>query len=84
MDREFYRTELFEKIKKMGGDVTIPVKAYNTIKSFIESYLQGKNGRARKYTISSGLASKFQFSQIVYLIIKAKRNFTLQGVKRDF
>ena len=84
MDREFYRAELFEEIKKMGGNVMIPAKAYKKVKSFIESYVQGKNGRVRRYTIPSAPASKFQFSQIVYLIIKAKRNFTLQGVKRDF
>jgi len=84
MDREFYRAELFEVIKKMGGNVMIPAKVYKKVKSFIESYLQGKNRRVRKYTISSASGSKFQFFQNCYLIIKAKRNFTLQGVKRDF
>ena len=84
MDREFYRAELFDEIKKMGGNVMIPAKTYKKVKSFIESYLQGKNKRVRKYTISSAPGSKFQFFQNVYLIIKAKRNFTLQGVKRDF
>ncbi len=62
----------------------IPAKAYKKIKSFIESYVQKKNRHVRRYTVSSAPASNFQFSQIVYLIIKAKRNFTLQGVKRDF
>ena len=38
----------------------------------------------RKYTFSSNLAAEFRFFAHVYLIIKAKRGFTLQGVKRDF
>ena len=84
MDREFYRAELLDEIKGMGGEVLIPAKQYKKIKKFIEEYLKGKGNRVRKYTFSSNLAAEFRFFAHVYLIIKAKRGFTLQGVKRDF
>ncbi len=84
MDREFYRAELLDEIKGMGGNVLIPAKAYKTIKRFIENYLSGKGGRVRKYTFSSALEAKCRFFQQVYLIIKPKRGFSLQGVKRAF
>ena len=84
MDREFYRAELLDEIKGMGGDTLIPAKQYKKIKRLIEAYLNGKGNRVRKYTFSSMLAAEFRFFAHVYLIIKAKRGFTLQGVKRDF
>jgi hypothetical protein len=84
MDREFYRVELLDEIKGMGGNVLIPAKNYPKIKRFIEEYLNGEGNRVRKYTFSTTPNAQFQFSQHVYLIIKAKRGFSLQGVKRDF
>jgi len=84
MDREFYRTELLDEIKGMGGDVLIPAKKYKKIKQFVVEYIEGKRGRVRKYTFSSANEAKRRFFAHVYLIIKAKRSFTLQGVKRDF
>ena len=50
----------------------------------IESYIKGEGNRVRKYTFSSATETKHRFFQHVYLIIKAKRGFTLQGVKRDY
>ena len=35
MDREFYRTGLLASIKKMGGNVLIPAKAYKKIKTIL-------------------------------------------------
>lgn len=84
MDREFYRAELLDEIKGMGGETLIPAKQFKKIKKFIEEYLKGEGNRVRKYTFSSNLAAKFRFFAHVYLIIKAKRGFILQGVKRDF
>jgi len=84
MDREFYRAELLDEIKGMGGDTLIPAKQYKRVKQFIKEYIEGKRGRVRKYTFSSSTGAKCQFFAHVYLIIKAKRSFTLQGVKRDF
>ena len=84
MDREFYRTELLDEIKGMGGNVLIPAKAYRKVKKVIEEYLTGKGNRVRKYTFSSAPVVKYRFFQNVYLIIKAKRGFSLQGVKRDY
>jgi hypothetical protein len=84
MDREFYRTELLDEIKGMGGDTLIPAKNYKKVKQFIEDYLEGKQNRIRKYTFSSAPGAEFRFFQHVYLIIKAKRGFSLQGVKRDY
>jgi len=84
MDREFYRAELLDEIKGMGGNVLIPAKVYPKIKRFIEEYLKGEGNRVRKYTFSSAAEAKCRFFQHVYLIIKSKRGFPLQGVKRDF
>ena len=84
MDREFYRVELVDEIKGMGGNVLIPAKAYKKVKEIIENYLNGEGGRVRRYTFSSALGAEFRFFQHVNLIIKAKRGFTLRSVKRDF
>lgn len=84
MDREFYRAELINSIKRKGGHVLIPAKQYTKIKKFITDYLEGKHGRVRKYTFSTAPAAKRRFWQDVYLIIKPKRGFSLQGVKRDY
>jgi hypothetical protein len=84
MDREFYRAELLDEIKGMGGNVLIPAKAYKKVKTIIENYLNGEGGRVRKYTFSSATEAKCRFFQHVNLIIKAKRGFTLRSVKRDY
>ncbi len=84
MDREFYRVVLLNGIKAMKGEVIIPAKKYKKIKQFLTDYLEGTHGRVRKYTLSSKAAATYQFSQHVYVIIKAKNQFTLQGVKRDY
>ncbi len=84
MDREFYRAELLVEIKRKKGKVIIPAKFYKVIKQYIEEYLNGKKDRVRKYTFSTATASKFKASQHVYLIIKAKRGYSLQRVRRDF
>jgi len=84
MDREFYRAELLDEIKGMGGNVLIPAKQYKKIKQFIFDYIEGKRSRVRKYTFSSATEAKCRFFQHVYVIIKAKRGFSLQGVKRDY
>jgi hypothetical protein len=84
MDREFYRAELLDEIKGMGGETLIPAKQYKKIKQFIIEYLEGKRSRVRKYTFSGALAAEFRFFAHVYLIIKAKRGFSLQGIKRDY
>jgi len=84
MDREFYRAELLDEIKGMGGNTLIPAKQYKKIKQFITEYLEGTKGRVRKYTFSSAPGSRCQFFSNSYLIIKAKRGFSLQGVKRDY
>ena len=46
--------------------------------------MRSKRGRVRQYTFSSALGACCRFFQHVYLIIKAKRGFSLQGVKRDY
>jgi len=84
MDREFYRAELLDEIKGMGGNVLIPAKQYKKIKQFISEYIKGKRGRVGKYEFSSAPGARCRFFQHVYLIIKAKRGFSLQGVKRDY
>jgi len=84
MDREFYRAVLINKIKEMGGDVLIPAKSYKKVKQIIEQYLKGQKGRVNKYIFSTAPASKFRAYRHVYLIIKAKRGYSLQGVKRDY
>jgi len=84
MDREFYRAELLDAIKKRGGDVLIPAKSYKKVQGFIESYLKGTGNRVRKYEFSTATEAKRHFSRNVYLIIKPKRGFTLQSIKHDF
>jgi len=84
MDREFYRAELLDEIKGMKGEVIIPAKQYKKVKQFIINYLEGKRGRVMKYEFSTGSDKHDRFFQHVYLIIKAKREFTLQSVKRDY
>lgn len=84
MDREFYRAELLDEIKGMGGNVLIPAKAYKKVNKIIEGYLNGEGGRVRRYTFSSATEARCRFFQHVNLIIKAKRGFTLRGVKKDY
>jgi len=84
MDREFYRAELLDEIKGMGGNVLIPAKAYKKIKKIVENYLNGDSGRVRRYTFSSATEARCRFFQHVNLIIKAKRGFTLRGIKTDY
>jgi len=84
MDREFYRTELLDEIKGMGGNVLIPAKSYKKIKQMIEDYIKGEGNRVRKYEFSSATEAKYRFFQHVNLIIKVKKGFSLQGVKRDY
>ena len=84
MDREFYRAEILDEIKGMGGNTLIPAKQYKKIKQFITDYLEGTKGRVRKYTFSSATEARCRFFANAYLIMKAKRGFSLQGVKRDY
>lgn len=84
MDREFYRAELLDRIKGMGGEVIIPAKKYKKVKQYLNDYLHDTHGRVRRYTFSSANAANCRFSRHVYVIIKAKNQFTLQGVKRDY
>ena len=84
MDREFYRAELLDEIKGMGGNVLIPAKSYKRIKQMIEDYIKGEGNRVRKYEFSSATEAKYRFFQHVNLIIKVKKGFSLQGVKRDY
>ena len=48
MDREFYRAELLDEIKGMGGDTLIPAKQYKRIKQLITDYLEGRKNRVMK------------------------------------
>ena len=84
MDREFYRAELIDMIKRKGGHALIPAKSYKKVRQIITDYLEGKNGRVRKYTFSTTQAAKRRHWQDVNLIIKSKRGYSLQGVKRDY
>jgi hypothetical protein len=84
MDCEFYRAELIDDIERKGGHVLIPAKQYKEVKQFITEYLEGNHGRVRKYTFSTAPAAKRRFWKDVYLVIKAKRDFSLQSVKRDY
>ena len=84
MDREFYNAELLKEIKAINGDVLIPAKSYKRIKKTIEEYLRGTGNRVRKYTFSSAPRQESQFSQNIYLILRAKKGHTLLSVKRDF
>ena len=83
MDREFYRAELINKIKRLGGHAITPVKRYKKVKALITDYLEDKRGRVMSYSFSTATKARHRFLSDVYLIIKAKRGFTLQGVKRD-
>ena len=62
----------------------IPAKSYKRIKKIIEEYLRGTGNRVRKYTFSSAPGQESQFSQNIYLILRAKKGHTLLSVKRDF
>ena len=84
MDREFYRAELIDMIKRKGGHALIPAKSYKKVRQIITDYLEGKSGRVRKYTFSTTQAAKRRHWQDVNLIIKSKRGYSLQGVKRDY
>jgi len=84
MDREFYRAVLLHEIKARNGNVLIPTKEYKKVRGMIEAYIKGEGNRVRRYTFSSATEAKHRFFQHVYLIIKAKRGFTLQGVKRGY
>ncbi len=84
MDREFYRAELIHDIEVKGGHSLIPAKQYKKVKKIISEYLEGMRGRVRKYTFSTANEARRRFWKDVYLIIKAKRGFSLQGLKRDF
>ncbi|MFX1256860.1 MAG: hypothetical protein ACFFAN_03295 [Promethearchaeota archaeon] len=68
----------------MGGEVLISAKQYKKINRFIIEYLEGKKNWVMKYNFSGGIDKCDRFFQHVYLIIKSKRDFTLQGVKRDY
>jgi len=84
MDREFYRVALIKAIKDMKGRVIIPAKNYRKIRAAIESYLKGKKKRVSIHVISTALGGKNQQSQVVYLMINAKRGHSLREVKRAF
>jgi len=84
IDREFYQAELIKEIKDLSGEVLIPSKSYKKINLMIEEYLKDKGKRIRRYTISSALGGEKQFSQNVYLLLKAKKGHTLSSVKQDF
>jgi hypothetical protein len=84
IDREFYQAELLKEIKNLNGEVLIPSKFYKKINMMIEEYLQGTGKRIRRYTISSAPGGAKQFSQQLYLILKAKKSHSLSSVKQDF
>ncbi|MBD3211626.1 MAG: hypothetical protein GF311_03380, partial [Candidatus Lokiarchaeota archaeon] len=84
IDREFYQAELLKDIKNLKGEVLIPSKSYKKINTMIEEYLQEIGERIRRYTISSAPGGANQFSQQLYLILKAKKGHFLSGVKQDF
>ena len=84
IDREFYQAELLKEIKSLKGEVLIPSKSYKKINMMIEEYLKGKGKRIRRYTISSAPGGGKQFSQNLYLLLKAKKGCSLSSVKQDF
>ena len=84
MDREFYRAVLLHEIKAKKGNVLIPTKQYKKVRGMMEAYIKGEGNRVRRYTFSSATEAKHRYFQQVYMIIKAKRGFTLQGMKRDY
>ena len=82
MDREFYRAELIEEIKSMGGDSLIPAKMYKKIKGMVVEYLCGKGNRTRAYKFSTAPGGVHTCVQEVYLVFNAKRGHSLLGLKR--
>jgi len=84
MDREFYRAVLLHGIKVRNGNTLIPAKQFKKVRGMIEAYIKGEGNRVRSYMFSSATDAKHRFFQRVYLIMKAKRGFTLQGVKQDY
>ncbi len=84
IDREFYQAELLKEIKSLKGEVLIPSKSYKKINIMIEEYLKGTGKRIRRYTISSALGGGKQFSQNLYLLLKAKKGCSLSSIKQDF
>ena len=82
MDREFYRVELLDEIKSMGGDTLIPAKSYKKVKTMIEDYLSGNVSRVRLYKFSTAPGGRNKCVQEVYLIFNAKRGYSLLGLKR--
>jgi hypothetical protein len=84
IDREFYQTELLKEIKALKGEVLIPSKSYKKINMMIEEYLKGTGRRIRRYTISSAPGGGKQFSQDLYLLLRAKKGHSLSSVKQDF
>ena len=82
MDREFYRAELIDEVKSMGGDSLIPAKMYKKIKKMVEEYLSGRGGRTRAYKFSTTPGGRHKCVQEVYLIFNAKRGYSLLGLKR--
>jgi len=84
MDREFFNAELISKIKAMKADILIPAKSFRKIKQIIEDYIRGTGNRVRTYTVSTGHKKKIRFSQKLYLILQAKKGYSLLEVKRGF
>ncbi|MHA1106097.1 MAG: transposase, partial [Promethearchaeota archaeon] len=84
IDREFYQAELLKEIKILKGEVLIPSKSYKKINLMIEEYLKGMRKRIRRYTISTALGGGKQFSQDLYLLLRAKKGLSLSSVKQDF
>ncbi len=84
MDREFYRAEILDEVKGMKGNVLIPAKLYKKIKQFIEEYLKDLGKRVRRYKFSSAPGARCQFFQNIYLILGAKKGYSLTRVKQDF
>ena len=50
----------------------------------IEEYLKGIGKRIRRYTISTAPGGGKQFSQDLYLLLRAKKGHSLSSVKQDF
>ena len=82
IDREFYKVELLQEIKRCKSDVLIPAKSYENIKRMIKEYIKGTGKRIRKYTITNAPGAKKNFSQVMYLILRAKKGYTLKGIKK--
>ena len=82
MDREFYRAELVDEIKSMAGDTLIPAKSYKRIKKIIEEYLCGNGNRIRTYKFSTAPGGIHRCVQEVYLILNAKKGYSLLSLKR--